>query len=85
MAATIMGVIKGRKYAVLKNSVPLILLFKTAAKTSGITSAITAVETANTKVFLIIKKNEGLVKSSLYFSTPTNLMSDNKSQLQKLK
>jgi len=58
-------VIKGRKYAVLKNSVPLILLFKTAARTSGITSAIKAVEIANTKVFLIIKKNDGLVKSSL--------------------
>lgn len=65
MAITIIGVIKGKKYAVLKNSVPLILLFNTAARTRGIIIAITAVDTAKTKVFFIIKPKAGDDRSSI--------------------
>lgn len=85
IAITIMGVIKGRKYAVLKNSLPLILLFKTAASTSGSIIEMTAVEIAKTNVFFKTSRKDGLVKISLYLLNPANFTGDSKSQSQKLR
>ena len=54
----------GKKYAVLKNSLPLILLFSTAARITGITTAIRVTEIAKTNVFFNIRAKFGLVSSS---------------------
>ena len=62
---TIIGVINGRKYAVLKNSDPLIFEFNMQARINGIIIPKTEVDSANTIVFIKILKNKGSVNISL--------------------
>ena len=57
IAITTAGVINGKKYIVLKISLPLILVFKTDAIKRGITTAKQVVEIAYTKVLINICKN----------------------------
>ena len=65
MAITIIGVTNGRKYAVLKNSLPRILLLRQEARSNGKIIAITVVLNEKTNVFFNIKANSALVKRVL--------------------
>ena len=65
MPITIIGVINGKKYAVLKNPEPLILRLRIEARISGIITPKIEVASAKITVFNKIFPNSGSVKISL--------------------
>ena len=65
IAITTIGVINGKKYALLKNSLPLILLFMIDASIRGIITPKTDVLSAKIIVFVMIFANNGSENISL--------------------